>query len=109
MRNSVRYLTVLVAVLALSSALFASPNANSSNCSGVGTSDGATWGGPVRSFGCQPAGTRTPVANAQVAHSTEQVRSAESHGLAYAFGKLMGAIGASIDGATWGFNPPPPK
>ena len=108
MRNSVRYLTVLVAVLALSSALFASPNANSSNCSGVSSTDGTTWGAPVRSLGC-PAGTRTPVANAQVAHSTEQVRSAESHGLAYAFGKLMGAIGASIDGATWGFNPPPSK
>ncbi|MCI0657469.1 MAG: hypothetical protein L0170_10425, partial [Acidobacteria bacterium] len=44
MKNTVKYLAVVVVALTVSSALFAAPGGNSANCSTTPTTDAATWG-----------------------------------------------------------------
>jgi hypothetical protein len=104
MKKSVRYLTVLIAVMALSSALFAAP-CHSNNCpSNTTTLNTATWGGgggfggPLKSSSatCNPT---------SVTLNSPQPRN--DHGWAYAFGKLVKSLRTSLDTATWGFTPPP--
>jgi len=104
MKNSVRYLTVLIAVMALSSALFAA-SGHSNNCpSNTTTLNTATWGGgggfggPLKSSSatCNPT---------SVTLNSPQPRN--DHGWAYAFGKLVKMFG-SLETAIWGFSPPPP-
>ena len=108
MRNSVRYLTVLVAVLALSSALFASPNANSSNCPAGAKSDTAIWGIGTSSHG-PISGKTTPCSPTQTTISMSEAHAQGARGLGYVLGKLAHGIGISFDTAIWGFTPPPPK
>lgn len=100
-RGISKAVVVLVGVMMISSALFAAPNAKQKNCSGVTTTDGATWGGtggPLRASS-SPTDTCT---GTQVTLSTNQTRSEHGKGLAHAFGKLLSGLGISIDGTTWG-------
>ena len=104
-----RTAVVLVAVMMVSSALFAAPNAGSKNCSGVTTTDGAIWGGgggPLKAS-TSPTGTCD---GTQVTLSTNQTRSEHGNGFANAFGKILSGLRGSLETAIWGgggFNPPP--
>ena len=94
---------VLVAVMMISSALFAAPNANPKNCSGVATTDGAIWGGvggPLKASS-SPTGTCT---GTQVTLSNAQTRTERGHGFANAFGKILSGLRGSLETAIWGGN-----
>jgi hypothetical protein len=100
---------VLVAVMMVSSALFAAPSGRSNNCSTVTSTDGAIWGGgngPLKASS-SPTGTCT---GTQVTLSTNQTRSEHGNGFANAFGKMLSGLRGSIETAIWGgggYNPPP--
>ena len=106
MKKSMRYLTVLVAVMALGSALFAAPGAGN-NCSSTTTLNTATWGGgggfggPLKSSSATCNPTSVTVASPD--------RSEHGNGIAHAFGKLVKSLGTSLETAIWGFTPPPPR
>ena len=102
MKNTVKYLAIMVVVLTVSSAIFAAQGGNSKNCSGVTTTDGATWGGggsgPLKASS-SPTGTCT---GTQVTLSTNQTRSERGNGIAHAFGKILAGLKGSLETATWG-------
>ena len=104
MKKMVRTLTVLIAVMALSSALFAAPG-HSNNCpSNTTTLNTATWGGGGGFGGPLKSSSATCNPTSVTLNSPEP---RNDHGLAYAFGKLVKSLGTALDTAIWGFTPPP--
>ena len=104
MKNTVKGVVVLVAILMVSSVVMASPNGRSAKSSTTQTdgavwgSDGAVWGGGGCRVGCPNQAvktTQTPV------HTSERNQPNE-HGLFH-------GIWQSIEAAIWGFVPPPTR
>ncbi|MCI0568413.1 MAG: hypothetical protein L0Z52_09545 [Acidobacteria bacterium] len=110
MKNTVKYLAILVVALTVSSALFAAPGGN--NCSTSPTTDAAMWGGGGgHSVSTDAVNTNSSCKISTTANPRIEGGNDQKNGLANAFGKLIHTIGASIDTALWGgggnYNPPP--
>jgi len=108
MKNTVKYLAILVVVMTVSSALFAAQGGNSSNCTTKTSTDNAVWGS---SHSVSSDALNTNSSCKSSTGSTAIVRENNvQHGLGRAIGKLVHSLGAIIDGTTWGgggFGPPP--
>jgi hypothetical protein len=108
MKGSAKYLAALVAVLVVSSAVFASPNGNSRNCASAST-EGAIWSSSLENTQATTGNCPTVAMN-----GTQRIQqdSASSHvtdrivGSARSF---LGNMKSLIEGAIWNFVPPPPK
>lgn len=106
---------VLVGAMVISSALFAAPGGRSNNCGSGTSTEGAIWGsgnGPLKASSSPTGTVNNPCTGTTVTLTTEQTRTENGHGFAYAFGKILSGLGFSIEGATWGgggFVPPPPR
>jgi len=109
MKNTVKYLAILVVVMTVSSALFAAQGGNSANCTAKTSTDTALWGGNGHSASSDALNTNSSCKSST--GSTAIVRENNvQHGLGRAIGKLVHSLGAIIDGTTWGgggFGPPP--
>ena len=109
MKNTVKYLAVLVVALTVSSALFAAQGGNSTNCSTTPSTEGATWGIAGHSVSSDAVNTSSSCKGSTAGSPKVEGGNDQQHGLAHAFGKLINTIGATIDTAIWGFTPPPPR
>ena len=103
MKNTVKYLAILVVALTVSSALFAAQGGNSANCSTTPATEGTTWGSS-HSVSSDAVNTNSVCKASTASNPKVEGGNDQQHGLAYAFGKLVNALGAYIEGATWGGN-----
>jgi hypothetical protein len=102
MKNTVKYLAILVVVMMVSSALFAAQGGNSANCTTKSSTDAAVWGGNTHSASSDALNTNSSCKVSNTG-STAIVRENDvQHGLGRAIGKLVHSLGAIIDTATWG-------
>jgi hypothetical protein len=101
MKNTVKYLAILVVALTVSSALFAAQGGNSANCSTTPSTEGAIWG-TGHSVGSDAVNTNSSCKTSTAGNPKIESGNDQKHGLANAFGRLIHSIGASIEGATWG-------
>jgi len=108
MKNTVKYLAILVVALTVSSALFAAQGGNSKNCSATPSTEGAIWGSGDSLSGSS-SGVISPCQNSTAGKPTIERSNNQERGLGNAFGKLIHSIGASIETAIWGFAPPPAR
>jgi len=111
MKNTVKYLAILVVVMTVSSALFAAQGGNSANCATKSSTENAVWGGGGGHSVSSDALNTNSSCKVSSTGSTAIVRENNvQHGLGRAIGKLVHSLGAIIDGATWGgtggFGPP---
>ena len=109
MKNTVKYLAILVVALTVSSALFAAQGGNSKNCSATPSTDAAIWGNNADSLSGSSSGAISPCQNSTTGRPTIERSNNQERGLGNAFGKLIHSIGASIETAIWGFAPPPAR
>jgi hypothetical protein len=107
MKNTVKYLAILVVVMTVSSALFAAQGGNSANCSTKTSTDAAIWGSGGHSASSDAINTNSSCTISNNGIARIEGGNSPQNGLGHAFGKLIHSIGASIDTAIWGFTPPP--
>ena len=107
--RGIKTAVVLVAAMMISSALMAAPSSRSNNCATPST-DGTVWGGGG-SGPLKASSSPTSCAPTQITLSSSQTHSENGHGIAYAFGKMVGGLWTSFEGAIWGGSGyvPPPK
>jgi len=102
MKNTVKYLAIMVVALTVSSALFAAQGVRSANCSTTPSTDGTTWGVNTHSVSSDTVISNSSCKNSTVGSSKIEGGNDQQHGLGHAFGRLMNSLGAYIEGATWG-------
>lgn len=107
MKNTVKYLAILVVVMTVSSALFAAQGGNSANCTKKTSTETAIWANSGDSVSSGAINTSSPCTISNNGNARIEGGNSQQNGLGHAFGKLIHSIGASIDTAIWGFTPPP--
>jgi len=101
MKNTVKYLAIMVVALTVSSALFAAQGGNSKNCSATPSTDAAIWGSGDSLSGSS-SGVISPCQNPTTGRPTIERSNNQEHGLGNAFGKLFHMLSAAIEATTWG-------
>jgi hypothetical protein len=102
MKNTVKYLAIMVVVLTVSSALFAAPGGNSANCSTKPGTETAIWAAKGQNVSSDAVDAKSSCNTSAAGNPKLESGSHQQHGLGNAFGKLIHSIGASIDTAIWG-------
>ena len=106
MKVSMKYLAVLVAVLMVSSAVFASQG-NAKSCRSA-SSEGAIWAGSLDST--QMGAGSCPSSEAGTLKTQQGSNAHDGTGRIIENAKgLLHHLGSIIDGAIWNILPPPPK
>ena len=101
MKNTVKYLAIMVVVMTVSSALFAAQGGNSANCTTKTSTENAIWGSS-HSVSSDAINTNSSCKVSSTGDTAIVRGNAVQHGLGRAIGKLVHSLGAIIDTATWG-------